>query len=76
MEKRKGVSKLIVAILLLMILMIYIVTSVELYKQVNLSEKGNTIISLLMNVVKQLLMWHLSSLERTALGFFRTSDMK
>ena len=32
MEKRKGVSKLIVAILLLMILMIYIVTSVELYK--------------------------------------------
>ena len=29
MEKRKGVSKLIVAILLLMILMIYIVTSVE-----------------------------------------------
>ena len=32
MEKRKGVSKLIVSILLLMILMIYIVTSVELYK--------------------------------------------
>ena len=32
MEKRKGVSKLIVSILLLMILMIYIVTSIELYK--------------------------------------------
>ena len=31
MEKRKGVSKLIVSILLLMILMIYIVTSIELY---------------------------------------------
>ena len=75
MEKRKGVSKLIVSILLLMILMIYIVTSIELYKSGE-PERASTIISLLMNVVKQLLMWHLSSLERTALGFFRTSDMK
>ena len=76
MEKRKGVSKLIVAILLLMILMIYIVTSVELYKAGEPERARQHYNQLINEVVKQLLMWHLSSLERTALGFFRTSDMK
>ena len=76
MEKRKGVSKLIVAILLLMILMIYIVTSVELYKAGEPERERQHYNQLINERCQATFDVALSSLERTALGFFRTSDMK